>query len=181
VTERSSSTRSARFFRFWRGREPRFTDERSSGSIRWEDASTVVRRLIADHDDADTCCEEVTQTIDALRAGESVTDLKRRAPLLEAIWLGAEGVAWERPRDGDSAAGLEFAVGVGTAEPFLAWMLFFACFGGVDARRYEPGLALFRQEIVGEVRDPYDIAAVYSHLEAVAQRYGMPLSDGQSG
>jgi hypothetical protein len=158
------------------GTEP--ADSAAEEATTHQRVSELVQARIAERpDDPDSCCADLTQSVAALRGTSSPEDLKDRLPLMGAIWAGAEGLAWIKPKDGNRPGGFDFVVGAGSADSFLAWMLFFACFGGIDVDMYGPGLRMFRREIVEEVEDPYDIVAVHSYLEEIAERYGM-LSDG---
>jgi hypothetical protein len=181
VRERGRRSLFGRIFHVSKGSEPRRTEHAGSAGNRATDqrTSALVQSQIAERrDDPDGCCAELTQSVAALRETSSRDDLKDRLPLLAAIWAGAEGLAWVKRTEDDRTGGFDFVVGHGTADSFLAWMLFFACFGGIDEDLYRPGLRLFREEVVGEVEDPYDVAAVHSYLDEIADAYGMHLGDG---
>jgi hypothetical protein len=178
VRERTARTLIRRIFHVAE-REAESADNVSEKATSHQGVSDLVQAQIAERqDDPDGCCADLTRSVATLRDSLSPEEFEDRLPLLTAIWGGAEGLAWIKPKEGDRPGGFDFVIGAGTADSFLAWMLFFACFGGIDVDMYGPGLRLFRREIVEEIEEPYDIVAVHSYLEEIAERYGM-LSDGR--
>jgi hypothetical protein len=117
-------------------------------------------------------CQELTDKAAAARDAVGREWEKWALPTLAAIWAAGEGIVWSwgtvATRDAPGQMNID---GGEEGEVIEAWLLFFACFGGLDSDMYDPAIRKFRaMAAAAESEDERDFLNAF--VSAVESPYG---------